>query len=145
MCAICDLNIHFDVEPASALPVALATRRAIEGGRLPAPEFSADPVGDRNPRRLAVRALAGVQQRLEQVHAPEALVALPDFFVLIIESRSWGFFHPTPGGFDPNWTPDAPRIEGARPSATQSSSYRSPPPTRPTRVGCRWTRLCARA
>ena len=35
---------------------------------------------------------------------------LPSFYVLMIESRTWGYFHPTSGGFDPRATPSPPRV-----------------------------------
>jgi hypothetical protein len=111
MCAICDLDIAFAVDHPMTLPVAVATRAAIEEGCLdPAPDDPAGTLGTLRARTRAVEALRAVQDRLERTLAPERLVALPDFFVLMIETRTWGFFRPTPSGFDPNCRPVAPRV-----------------------------------
>jgi len=111
MCAICDLDIAFAVDHPMTLPVAVATRSAIEEGRLdPAPHDSAGTLGTLRARTRGVEALRAVQERLERSLTPEKFVELPDFFVLMIETRTWGFFRATPSGFDPNCRPDAPRL-----------------------------------
>ena len=110
-CAICDLDIAFAVDHPMTLSVAVATRAAIQDGRLgPAPHDPAGTLGTLRARTRAVEALRAVQERLERTLAPERLLALPDFLVLMIETRTWGFFRPTPSGFDPNCRPDAPRL-----------------------------------
>ncbi len=40
-----------------------------------------------------------------------AFPSLPLSFVLMIESRTWGYFHPTLGSFDVRANPSAPRID----------------------------------
>lgn len=107
MCTICDLRIDFSIDHPMSLSVAVATRRAIDAGLLPSPKVK---YGDFALRGDAIVALKSVQQRVEQVLPPNEFQALPDFFVLTIESRTWGFFHPTALGFDPNCRPDPPRL-----------------------------------
>ena len=107
MCSICDLRIEFGVDHPLSLGVAVETRRAIEAGLLPEP---ADAIDGGRLRPKAIDTLKAAQQRLEWTHPPEALLALPDFFVLLIESRTWGFFHPTPTGFDSNCKPAPPNV-----------------------------------
>jgi hypothetical protein len=107
MCSICDLRIEFSVDHPLSLAVAVETRRAIDAGLLPEP---ADAIDDGRLRLKAIDTLKAAQQRLEQTHPPEALLALPDFFVLLIESRTWGFFHPARAGFDPNCRPASPNV-----------------------------------
>jgi len=112
MCAICELDIAFAVDHPMTLPVAVATRAAIEEGRLdPAPRDPEGTLGAQRARTRAVEALRAVQERLERTIAPERLAALPEFFVLMIETATWGFFRATPSGFDPNCRPDAPRLK----------------------------------
>ena len=110
MCAICDLDIEFSVEHPMAFDVAVATRQAIDAGALPAPASDGDAIDALAGRMKAIDVLTGLQRRLEQVLSREALLALPDFFVLVIENRTWGFYRPTPTGFDPNCRASAPRI-----------------------------------
>ncbi len=113
MCAICDLDIAFVVDHPMTLAVAVATRAAIDAGRLTAPPQ--DPpgtLGAVRARTRAIAALRSVQERLERTLAPERFAALPDFFVLMIETGTWGFFRATPSGFDQNIQPDAPRLTG---------------------------------
>jgi hypothetical protein len=114
MCTICELRIEFSVDHPMSLSVAVETRRAIDAGLLPEPMKSDD---DSSLRQRAIDALRSAQQRLEQALRPEALLALPDFFVLLIESRTWGFFHPTPIGFDPNCSPAPPNVSAEDPRA----------------------------
>ena len=49
-------------------------------------------------RHHATVLMTTIQQRLEQVLPISRLMALPDFFVLMIESRTWASFHPDSGG-----------------------------------------------
>lgn len=107
MCTICDLRIEFSVDHPSSLSVAVETRRAIDAGVLPELAGSMD---DGRLRLKAIDTLKAAQQRLEWTLQSEDLLALPDFFVLLIESRTWAFFHPTPIGFDPNCRPAPPNI-----------------------------------
>jgi hypothetical protein len=116
MCAICDLDIDFGVEHPMTLSVAVATRQAIEAGLLAAPDAEEGAVGIMKQRLKAVAALTAVQKRLEQTLTREAMAALPDFFVLVIESGTWGFFRPTFAGFDPNARPEAPRLTAEDPT-----------------------------
>ena len=97
------------------LSVAVATRQAIEAGLVAAPGRRGGAVGIMKQRLKAVAALTAVQKRLEQTLTREAMSALPDFFVLVIESETWGFFRPTLAGFDPNIRPEAPRLTAEDP------------------------------
>lgn len=109
MCTICTLNIEFAVEHPLALAVAVATRQAIDTGLLP--ETGAMELDMEQSRHNATVQLTTIQQRIEQVLSTSKLLALPNFFVLMIESRSWGYYHPTLKGFDANANPDTPRLE----------------------------------
>ena len=62
-------------------------------------------------RHQAIVLLTTIQQRLEQVLPPSRLLAISDFYVLMIESRTWGYFHPTLGGFDTRANPSPPRVD----------------------------------
>lgn len=93
MCTICDLRIEFGTSHPMGLSIAVATRRAIDAQRLPAPQAPWD-------RQGAIGLMHGVQQRLERVLAPAALRALPGFFVLLVETRTWAWFQPGESGFD---------------------------------------------
>jgi hypothetical protein len=90
-----------------SLSVAVATRRAIDAGLLPNPSSK---YGDFRLRRDAIAALKSVQRRVEQALPPDEFRGLPDFFMLAIESRTWGFFHATAAGFDTNCRPEPPRL-----------------------------------
>lgn len=109
MCTICALTIEFAVEHPLSLAVAVAMRQAIETGLLPEldPQVETDMT---QSRHNATVLLTTMQQRLEQVLPASRLASLPDFYVLMIESRTWGYFHPTLGGFDANANPSPPRI-----------------------------------
>jgi hypothetical protein len=115
MCAICELAQTFSIEHPLALAVAVATRDAIEAGRLPALGDKARSDGPLNARRRAIETLQGVQRRLEAALAPERLIALPDVYVLLIENGTWGFFRATPAGFDTTLRPEAPDIDADDP------------------------------
>lgn len=110
MCTICSLTIEFAVEHPLSLAVAVATRQAIDTGLLPEQDTSQENDMARS-RHDAVVQLTMVQQRLEQVLSASHLMALPDFYVLMIESRTWGYFHPTIAGFDVKADPSTPRFE----------------------------------
>ena len=109
MCTICSLTIEFAVEHPLALAVAVATRQAIDTGLLP--ELPAEETDMARSRHQAIGLLTTVQQRLEQVLPASRLLALPNFFVLMIESPTWGYFHPTLSGFDVKASPGTPRLE----------------------------------
>lgn len=109
MCTICSLTIEFAVEHPQSLAVAVATRKAIDADVL----SQADPTMEidmARSRHDAVMLLTRMQQRLERVLPISRLMALPDFYVLMIESRTWGYFHPTLGGFDVKANPSIPRL-----------------------------------
>jgi hypothetical protein len=110
MCTICSLTIEFAVEHPLTLAIAVATRQAIDTGLLPEGDTT-DEMDMARSRHQAVVLLTAMQQRLEQVLTRSQLLALPNFFVLMIESRTWGYFHPTLGGFDVNANPTTPRLE----------------------------------
>jgi len=107
MCSICDLRIDFGVDHPMSLDVAVETRRAVDAGLLPQ---LADSMDDGRLRLKAIDTLKAAQQRLEQTLSAEELPSLPDFFVLVIESRTWAFFRSTPTGFDPNCQPAPPNV-----------------------------------
>jgi len=108
MCTICALTIEFAVEHPQSLAVAVATREAIDSGLLPERPATDDMT---QSRHQAVVLLTTLQQRLEQVLPPSRLLAISDFYVLMIESRTWGYFHPTLGGFDTRANPSPPRVD----------------------------------
>ncbi|WP_250516346.1 hypothetical protein [Caballeronia sp. INDeC2] len=110
MCAICNFKIDFGVGHPLALTVAAATRKAIESGLI-------DPINDAEGalsaarmRMSSVDALNLLQARIEGAHSEDALLALPDFYVLLIENDMWGFFHATTNGFDPDIVPEMPEV-----------------------------------
>jgi len=107
MCAICNFKIEFGVGHPLALSVAAATRVGIESGLLD--EDKAGGVLTTARQRLAaIETLQMFQDRLETSVTIDELLDLPDFYVLLIESETWGFFHPTSEGFDPDIVPDIP-------------------------------------
>lgn len=79
-------------------------------GLLPEPDARDDALSGMRLRQKAIETLRAAQQRLERTQRQEELLALPDFFVLLVESRTWGFFHPTPNGFDPDCRPSPPNV-----------------------------------
>lgn len=111
MCTICTLSIAFNVQHPRALSVAVATRAGIDAGELDrrVPALSGGLPHDE--RAEAIAALQGLQRRIENVLTPAELLALPDFFVLMIETRTWGFFHPTENGFSTDSSPEPPRAQ----------------------------------
>ena len=91
MCTICDLKIEFSIDHPMSLSVAVATRRAVDAGLL------SDHVvrgGGFQLRKNAIAALRSVQDRVEQALPKSEFLALPGFFILEIESRTWGFSGP---------------------------------------------------
>ncbi|MFL9992494.1 hypothetical protein PQR34_14880 [Paraburkholderia sediminicola] len=109
MCAICELKIEFNIGHPLALSVAVATRAAIDAGTLP--ESLVDgALSNVKMRMAAIDALKGLTARLEASKSASELQALPDFYVLLIEIGTWGFFHATENGFDPDITPEAPDV-----------------------------------
>jgi len=114
MCTICDLKIEFSIDHPMSLPIAVATRRAIDAGVLAA------QAGKLSLRLEAINSLKAVQLRVEQSLTLEDFLTLPDFFMLAVESRTWGFFRPTPDGFDPNCRPNPPLLSAEDPSERDS-------------------------
>ena len=112
MCAICDLKIDFNIDHPHALTVAVATREAIDAGQLPATVFDG-PFANANLRLAAIDALKALQQRLEASMPASELMALPDFYVLLIEVGTWGYFHANEQGFDPDCSPEPPDVTAA--------------------------------
>ena len=109
MCAICDFRIEFDVSHPHALTVAVATRTAIDADMLPELLFDG-PLGNMKMRAASIDALKDLQDRLETTVPPHELMALPDFYVLLIENATWGFFCATESGFDSEVVPDVPDV-----------------------------------
>jgi hypothetical protein len=106
MCAICELHIAFGVDHPSSLSVAVATRQAIDAGVI---EPAVDPAARLWDRAAAVELMHAMRARLEAVLDPRAMLALPAFFVLLVESRTWAFFSPTAAGFDPDCRREPPQ------------------------------------
>ncbi|MGF6727324.1 hypothetical protein P3T43_006716 [Paraburkholderia sp. GAS41] len=109
MCAICDFKIEFGVSHPQALTVAVATREAVDAGWLPGQVFDG-ALSSMKMRAAAIDTLACLQARMEASVARAELVALPDFYVLLVESSTWGFFHATEDGFDPDIVPEVPDV-----------------------------------
>jgi hypothetical protein len=109
MCSICDLKIEFNIDHPQALTVAVATREAIDAGMLPEKVFDG-PLASVKLRLAAVDALKGLQARLETSIPNHELIALPDFYVLLMEIGTWGYFHATENGFDPDCSPEPPDV-----------------------------------
>lgn len=109
MCAICDFKIEFSVGHPQALTVAVATRKAIEGGLLREPDVEG-ALAQARLRMTAVDTLNGLQGVIQDALSVDELLALPDFYVLLIENDTWGFFHATTEGFDPDIVPDIPNV-----------------------------------
>lgn len=110
MCSICNLRVEFSISHPLGLSVAVETRRAIEAGILPEPGEAGNAQAGVPLRTVAADALTAAKQRIEWTQPHDGLVALPNFFVLMVESGTWGFFHPTPDGFDPNCSPPPPNV-----------------------------------
>lgn len=110
MCAICNFKIEFSVGHPLALSVAVATRKAIEAGLIGELDLDDGPLSAARKRLSAVDALNLLQARIEGSLTTAELMALPDFYVLLIEDDTWGFFHPTIDGFDPNIVPEMPDV-----------------------------------
>jgi hypothetical protein len=109
MCAICDLKIEFNIGHPQALTVAVATREAMDAGALPKTAVDG-ALSNMKLRMAAIEALKGLQARLEASMPVSRLMALPDFYVLLIEIGTWGFFHAAAAGFDPDITPEPPDV-----------------------------------
>ncbi|HZZ02287.1 MAG TPA: hypothetical protein VFE81_05105, partial [Paraburkholderia sp.] len=92
MCAICELKIEFNVDHPLALSVAVATRNAIDEGTLPESLLDG-ALSNVKMRVAAIDALRGLTARLEASKSARELQTLPDFYVLLIEIGTWGFFH----------------------------------------------------
>jgi hypothetical protein len=109
MCAICELKIEFNIGHPQALTVAVATREAMDTGVLPETQAEG-ALSNMKLRLAAIDALKGLQDRLEAAVPTTQLMALPDFYVLLIEIGTWGFFHATETGFDPDIQPEPPDV-----------------------------------
>lgn len=110
MCAICNFKLDFGVGHPLALSVAVATRKAIEAGLVDPIDAAEGALAAARMRMSAVEALNLLQARIEGALSEEGLLALPDFYVLLIENDTWGFFHATTNGFDPDIVPEMPDL-----------------------------------
>ncbi|SDR33956.1 hypothetical protein SAMN05443245_4814 [Paraburkholderia fungorum] len=110
MCAICNFKIDFGVGHPLALSVAVATRKAIESGMVEPIDATTGALSAARTRISSIEALNLLQARIEGAHREDALLTLPDFYVLLIENDTWGFFHATTSGFDPDIVPDMPDL-----------------------------------
>ncbi|CAB3787430.1 hypothetical protein LMG28690_02443 [Paraburkholderia caffeinilytica] len=113
MCAICNFKMEFDIGHPQALAVAVATRAAIETGVLKEDVLDG-PLANAKRRVAAIDALKEFQDQLEAAVEPRELMKLPDFYVLLVESGTWGFFHATESGFDPDVVPELPNVTADR-------------------------------
>ncbi|PVX70950.1 hypothetical protein [Paraburkholderia unamae] len=109
MCAICNFKIEFGIGHPMALCVATATRGAIDSGLL-TEDKTEGVLATARQRLAAIETLKVFQDRLETSVAIDELLALPDFYVLLIEGETWGFFHATAEGFDPDIVPEMPDL-----------------------------------
>lgn len=110
MCAICDFKIEFGVGHPQALAVAVATRKAIEAGLLRPLDTDEGALAQARLRMTAVSTLNGLQDQIQQALSADDILSLPDFYVLLIENETWGFFHATENGFDPDIVPERPDV-----------------------------------
>jgi len=110
MCAICNFKLEFSVGHPLALSVAVATRKAIEAGLIGELDVDDGPLSAARKRMSAVDALNLLQAQIEGSLTTAELMGLPDFYVLLIEDDTWGFFHPTMDGFDPGIVPEMPDL-----------------------------------
>lgn len=110
MCAICNFKLDFSVGHPSALTIAVAARQAIDAGVIEPIDTAEGALSAARMRLAAVDALNLLQACVENAHGEAALLALPDFYVLLIENDTWGFFHATTEGFDPDIVPEIPDI-----------------------------------
>ena len=70
---------------------------AIDTGLLPDADVTVE-IDMARSRHDAVVQLTTMQQRWNRVLSTPRLLAIPNFYVLMIESRTWGYFSPTRGG-----------------------------------------------
>ncbi|AET95066.1 hypothetical protein BYI23_D015560 (plasmid) [Burkholderia sp. YI23] len=110
MCAICNFRLDFGVGHPFALTVAVATRKAVESKLVEPIDATEGALATARMRMSAVDALNLLQARVEATHSEDALLTLPDFYVLLIENDTWGFFHATTNGFDPDIVPEIPDV-----------------------------------
>jgi hypothetical protein len=110
MCAICNFKIEFSVAHPATLTVAVATRAAIEAGTVEEIDVSDGALSSARHRLSAIETLSLWQARIEDALTPAALLELPDFYVLLIETDTVGFFHSTENGFDPDVVPEMPDL-----------------------------------
>lgn len=110
MCAVCEFKIEFGVGHPQALAVAVATRKAIEAGWLREMDLEEGAFAQARLRMTAVETLNGLQSRIQDALPVDELLSLPDFYVLLIENETWGFFHATEDGFDPDIVPGYPDV-----------------------------------
>ncbi|WP_250479225.1 MULTISPECIES: hypothetical protein [unclassified Caballeronia] len=110
MCAICNFRIEFGVGHPAALTVAVAARKAIEGGLIEPVDAEQGSLAAARARMSAIDALNLLQARIEETHTADELLVLPDFYVFLVESDTWGFFRATVDGFDPDIVPEVPDV-----------------------------------
>ncbi|RKP47112.1 hypothetical protein [Pararobbsia silviterrae] len=116
MCAICNFKIDFGVGHPASLSVAVATRGAMERGEL-APQDMTGPLATARLKLASIDTLAAFQAIVEASLPVDAWMTMPDFYILLIEADTWGFFHPTANGFDPDVVPDPPVLTATDPQA----------------------------
>ncbi|HTJ94534.1 MAG TPA: hypothetical protein VL424_15690 [Pararobbsia sp.] len=119
MCAICNFKIDFGVSHPVSLRVAVATRQAMDRGALAQQDMNG-ALATARLKLASVDTLAVFQSRIEATLSLDEWLALPDFYVLLIEATTWGFFHATPNGFDPDVIPALPDLDAVDPKARSS-------------------------
>ncbi|WP_346778356.1 hypothetical protein [Paraburkholderia sp. Tr-20389] len=96
--------------------MALATRKAIEAGLVEPLDVAEGALSSARMRMSSVESLNLLQARIEGAHSENELLALPDFYVFLIENDTWGFFHATTEGFDPDIVPEIPDVTSDDPT-----------------------------
>ncbi|MCP3709517.1 MBL fold metallo-hydrolase [Paraburkholderia sp. CNPSo 3274] len=92
------------------VPANLHRLPPIEAGLIGEIDVDGGALAAARKRMAAVEALNELQTRIEAAHSAQALLGLPDFYVLLIENDTWGFFHATTEGFDPDIVPAIPDV-----------------------------------
>jgi hypothetical protein len=86
----------------------VATRAAIEAGTVEEIDVSDGAFSSARHRLSANETLSLWQARIEDALTPATLLELSNFYVLLIETDTLGFFHSTENGFDPDVVPEMP-------------------------------------
>jgi hypothetical protein len=108
-CAFPDTHITLHGDHPETIPVAVAAAQEIAAGRL-VPTPAADPV-DRLALELAVPVkVKDFGRRIAAALPADRIAALPEFFMLLVQTRMWARLRPEPGGFSESCDPVAPEL-----------------------------------